>query len=211
MTARAALFPLLAIACASARAPAPKPPKGDGTVRTCVVNAKLVGDDALRTLVLAGGAVAGIYDGEVGGCVDRIDAEGAYVLPGFHDAHIHMMSGALALSSADLSTAKSADDIVQTMRRFAEAHPDEPWLIGRGWTFDAVAKPNAKMLATIDPRPIFLESYDGHAAWVNDKALEIAGVEGDGLLLEEAIASFGRPLHGRSSDSWLGRCRASVE
>lgn len=197
---------LLALACAT-------PPTAQKAERDqlCIANARVLGRDALQSIVLNGDRIDALHTGEVGGCTSRIDAEGGWVLPGFHDAHIHMMSGATALTSADLSKASNVEAIVETVKAFAAAHPDRAWIVGRGWTFDAVPEPSAALLEGIDPRPIFLESYDGHAAWVNAQALEAAGQSGSGLLLEHAIASVESHIPALSKAQKMSALTAAVD
>ncbi len=199
---------LLLFVCACATTP---PSKHAGTERLCVANARTLDRDTLTSIVIVEDRIAGLYEGEVGGCTDRIDAAGAWVLPAFHDAHVHMMSGATALTSADLTGADDVDQILERVKRFAAEHSDHAWIIGRGWTFDAAPEPSAALLAGVDARPIFLESYDGHAAWVNDAALRAAGVEGSGLLLEGAIASVEDHVPARSREEKIAALEIAID
>jgi predicted amidohydrolase YtcJ len=62
---------------------------------------------------------------------------------------------------------------------YAAAHPDEPWIVGGGWKMSAFPRgtPTKDVLDAIVPdRPAFLPNRDGHGAWVNSRALELAGV-----------------------------------
>ena len=109
----------------------------------------------------------------------EIDAKGGTVLPGFNDAHLHFLSGGLGLERANLLDAKTLAEIESIIRTFAEQHPDRPWVIGRGWFYDPFpgGLPTRQMLDALVPdRPAYMTAYDGHTAWVNSKALEIAGV-----------------------------------
>ncbi|MCO5168141.1 MAG: amidohydrolase [Planctomycetes bacterium] len=147
--------------------------------------------------------------------VDVVDAERGLVLPGFHDAHSHALAGGLASEEADLTGARTLQEALDAVRAWAEAHPDAPWVVGRGWSYDLVPRgefPTRQMLDRAVPdRPALLEAYDGHASWANTKALEVAGVgpetddpdggrvvrEADGqtpqgTLLEGAAALVGR-------------------
>ena len=108
------------------------------------------------------------------------DARGGFVLPGFHDAHIHLLSGALALGWADLSEVKTPEDAARVMADYGRAHPELEVLRGRGWTYDITPSgifPSRRDLdAAVGGRPVVLESYDGHAYWLNSAALERAGI-----------------------------------
>lgn len=108
-----------------------------------------------------------------------IDAHGAAVLPGFDDAGVQFISGGLSLDQIDLNGATTLDEIQARVRTWAEANPDRPWVLGRGWSAEALgdAQPTRQALdAVIKARPVLLVSADGHAAWANTKALQMAGI-----------------------------------
>jgi predicted amidohydrolase YtcJ len=112
-----------------------------------------------------------------------IDAGGKVVLPGFTDCHVHFLSGGLGLHRVNLEGAKNLDDILVRLQKYADAHPDTPWILGRGWNYAMFAPdtlPNKKPLDKLFPAwPIFLRGYDGHTSWVNSKALALAGITKD--------------------------------
>jgi predicted amidohydrolase YtcJ len=108
-----------------------------------------------------------------------IDARGGAVVPGFNDAHAHVISGGLALDQVDLSDAKTVDDIKDTVRLWARAHPERAWITGRGWYYQPFngAMPTRQMLDALVPdRPAYLVAYDGHTGWANTAALKAAGI-----------------------------------
>jgi predicted amidohydrolase YtcJ len=107
-----------------------------------------------------------------------LDAHGATVLPGFNDSHAHLLSGGLAMSQLDLIDAKSLDAIKDAIRIYAGAHPDRPWIRGRGWYYEPFAGlPTRQLLDQLVPdRPVYLEAYDGHTGWANTKALAAAHI-----------------------------------
>ncbi len=108
-----------------------------------------------------------------------IDAEGGAVLPGFNDAHAHLVSGGLSLDQISLDDAKTIDDIRDTIRVWAEAHPERQWITGRGWYYQAFngAMPTRQMLDALVPdRPAYLVAHDGHTGWANTLALKAAGI-----------------------------------
>ncbi len=108
-----------------------------------------------------------------------LDVGGKLVTPGFNDAHVHFVRGALALLNVDLTGAPSlaaAKDKVAAKAK--ETKPGE-WIIGRGWdhTLWDGKFPNRKDLDSVAPNnPVFLVRVDGHVAWVNSKAIELAGI-----------------------------------
>ena len=108
-----------------------------------------------------------------------IDAEGGSVLPAFNDAHVHLIGGGLGLDDVDLLGATTVDEIRGRIRSWADAHPDRPWVLGRGWYYTPFSGglPTRQVLDAIErDRPARLISYDGHTAWVNSAALERAGI-----------------------------------
>jgi predicted amidohydrolase YtcJ len=108
-----------------------------------------------------------------------LDAKGAAVLPGFNDAHVDLVDGGAALDRIDLLDTASADEVERRIRDWAEANPDRPWVLGRGWSmksFDG-AYPTRQALDRLVPdRPAELLSGDGRYSWVNSKAIELAKI-----------------------------------
>ena len=109
-----------------------------------------------------------------------IDAQGRLVLPGFTDCHIHFLDGSLSLLQVNLDDVTTVAEIQQRVKDYASAHPDLPWVEGRGWNYTVFAPsglPDKKYLDEIIPdRPVYLEGFDGHTWWANSKALKLAGI-----------------------------------
>jgi predicted amidohydrolase YtcJ len=104
--------------------------------------------------------------------------DGGLVLPGFQDAHVHTAAGGLELAQCDLHGVEP-EAYAAAVARYAAGHPDLPWILGGGWVMDAfgIAGPHAATLdAAVSDRPVLLESTDGHSAWANGRALELAGI-----------------------------------
>jgi predicted amidohydrolase YtcJ len=117
----------------------------------------------------------------IGPGTDVLELGGRMVLPGFQDAHVHPPAGGLELMRCNLSDAHSIEDYARIIREFAATHPDEPWILGGGWSMDVFPRgtPEKHILDDIVPdRPVFLSNRDGHGAWVNSRALAIAGIDG---------------------------------
>ena len=108
-----------------------------------------------------------------------IDARGAAVVPGFNDAHIRLADGGLTLRQVDLTGTRTLPDIQSRVMAWAEAHPDSEWINGRGWRGSSLGEtpPDRHALdAAIADRPVFLLSADGSQAWLNTRALTLAGI-----------------------------------
>lgn len=111
-----------------------------------------------------------------------VDARGGTVLPGFNDAHVHFISGGLGLERVNLLDVFTLDDILRKIRAFAEAHPDRPWVEGRGWYYEPFpgGLPTRQQLdSVVSDRPARMVCYDGHTSWVNTRALRAAGITKD--------------------------------
>ncbi|OYW45536.1 MAG: metal-dependent hydrolase [Sphingomonadales bacterium 32-68-7] len=110
----------------------------------------------------------------------RENGEGRTVVPGFIDAHAHVMGLGLGQLVLDLSGTRSLQEAQDRLAAYAAAHPDRPWLIGRGWNQELWGLgrfPTAAELdAVVSDRPVWLERIDGHAGWANSAALAAAGV-----------------------------------
>jgi predicted amidohydrolase YtcJ len=108
-----------------------------------------------------------------------IDAQQHLVLPAFTDCHVHFMDGALSLQRVNVEDAKNIEEIQQQVKQFADAHPNDPWVLGRGWNYAQfpTGLPDKKYLDAVVPdRPVFLDGYDGHTSWANSKALAAAQI-----------------------------------
>ena len=109
-----------------------------------------------------------------------LDGKGQFLMPGLIDSHAHVMSVGLAAMTLDLTDTRSLAEALAKIGAYAKAHPDRPWILGRGWNQELWPEkrfPTAAELDTAVPdRPVWLERVDGHAGWANSKALAMAGV-----------------------------------
>src|SRR6185436_18331235 len=64
-----------------------------------------------------------------------VDARGGSVLPGFNDSHVHFLGGGFGLEQVDLAGLTTLPEIQAKIRAFADAHPDDAWVRGRGWLY----------------------------------------------------------------------------
>jgi hypothetical protein len=104
------------------------------------------------------------------------------VTPGFNDAHLHLVSGAVTLERVDLLEDATTAAVQARIRSFAAANPNNPWVLGRGWLYGSFAGglPTKEQLdAVVSDRPAYMVCYDGHSGWANSKALALAGITKD--------------------------------
>lgn len=113
---------------------------------------------------------------------DRIDGDGMFVLPGLTDAHAHVYSQGFLAVSLNLLGTPSVEAAVESIAEFA-ATRRTGWILGRGWNqvlWPVQEFPTAADIdAVVSDRPVWLRRIDGHAAWANSRALEIAGIDAD--------------------------------
>jgi len=111
---------------------------------------------------------------------EHIDAQGKTLLPGLIDAHGHVFELGEIASGVELFSATSLGGAVRAVAEFGRAHPKHAWLVGFGWNQEIWKLgrfPTAAELdAVVGDRPVLLHRVDGHAIWVNTKALEMAGI-----------------------------------
>jgi predicted amidohydrolase YtcJ len=117
-----------------------------------------------------------------GADADVVDLAGGLVVPGFVDAHTHVLMTGDALTRAHLRDAHDLDEIQRRVRAWGNANPDAPRVLGQGWLFSAVpgGRPTREMLdAVCADRPVYLDANDYHSVWVNSRALEELGITRD--------------------------------
>jgi predicted amidohydrolase YtcJ len=175
------------------------------------------------TVRVSGGRIAAVGDQIPAGTAEPIDLAGGTLLPGFIDAHAHPVFAGNQLRHCDLRSTVDSAGYLALVADYARAHPDEDWITGGGWAMEAFAGgvPTRELLDAVAPdRPVFLTNRDCHGAWVNSRALELAGVDVStpdppdgrierdaqgnpvGMLQEGAAALVGRLLPALTADEW---------
>lgn len=129
----------------------------------------------------------------------RIDLKGAVVVPGLTDSHFHLRSFGRSLEELRLVGTTSAEEIAGLVTARARELPTGAWIKGRGWDqndWEARAFPTRAVLDKAAPdHPVILTRVDGHAIWVNSRALALAGITTDtptpdgGAILRDANGS----------------------
>ncbi len=112
-----------------------------------------------------------------------IDLGGKMLMPAFQDAHIHPMGAGKEALTVDLNGLGSQAAYIAAVKAYADANPEEPWILGGGWSmaeFGPGARASKKLLdEVVSDRPVYLTSQDGHTGWANSAALKAAGIDED--------------------------------
>lgn len=109
---------------------------------------------------------------------EKKSAQGATIIPGFIDAHGHIMGLGQSLVTVDLMETESVPEILQRLKEFAKTLPENSWITGRGWDQNDWSEkqfPDRQQLDELFPeQPVWLGRVDGHAAWANSAAMKAA-------------------------------------
>lgn len=110
---------------------------------------------------------------------ETFDAEGKTILPGLIDGHAHLYNLGISMQRVELSGTTSAAEVLDRLVTFQQ-EKQAPFILGRGWDQNDWAVKEYPTKASLDSlfpnTPVALTRIDGHALWVNSKALEMAGV-----------------------------------
>ena len=108
-----------------------------------------------------------------------IDNPKAMILPGFIDSHVHLIWGGIEVSECYLNNLQTEEQIFNAIKNYIKRNPNKEWIRGSGWLLPVFSNGNPlkEWLDEISiNKPIYLLSSDGHSAWVNSKALDLAGI-----------------------------------
>jgi hypothetical protein len=156
------------------------------------------GPPATAVAVRGGRIVAVGSDDEIrdlaGSQAETVSLGGRPLLPGFQDAHVHPAFAGITMLRCDLDGAEDLDGALARIRAYAQAHPDREWIDGSGWRMEWFpgGTPSRELLDRVVPdRPAYLTNRDGHGAWVNSRAIDLAG-----LTAATPDPKYGRIEHG---------------
>lgn len=141
-----------------------------------------------------------------------IDLAGRTVTPGLIDAHSHLAGLGQALEQVDLTAAPTYEEVIRRVREAAAKVPKGTWVGGRGWdqnlwpekdfpTHDALS-------AAVPDHPVWLTRVDGHAALVNEKAMEALGIGPD--IQDPPGGRFLRDVEGRPTGVMIDNAMDAV-
>ena len=108
---------------------------------------------------------------------------GAFVAPGFGDAHVHFLDGGRQLTSVDLRPAKSKEEFVRRLAEFARTRKKGEWITGGDWDHESwpgAMLPERGWIDSVTPdNPVFVSRLDGHMGLANSLALSLAGISAE--------------------------------
>lgn len=113
---------------------------------------------------------------------ERVDLAGGFLMPSFGDGHAHPLYGGLESVGPQVRSCGSVDEIVAAVKTFADANPQQDWIVGASYDGSLVDGGlfDARWLdAAVPDRPVVLRAWDYHTFWVNSVALERAGITAD--------------------------------
>ena len=109
-----------------------------------------------------------------------IDAGGRFVMPGFNDAHVHLMTGGAQLANVDLKDAATPGEFARRIGERAKGAAKGEWILGGNWDeqgWPGAPLPTRTLVDGVTPdTPVFVTRYDEHMSLANSVALRLAGV-----------------------------------
>lgn len=131
-------------------------------------------------LVIAAGSDTAVLNWR-GPHTEVVDLHGAFVVPGFNDAHVHLASAGRQKLTIDLVGVKSLAEMQQRIAAAAKSARAGTWLRGRGWDHTLWTSGRLPTRRDLDlvtgDHPAVFTRVDGHIAVANAKALELAGID----------------------------------
>ncbi|MEO1110141.1 MAG: amidohydrolase [Pseudomonadota bacterium] len=150
-----------------------------------IVNGKVItfdGPDA-QALAIKGGVITAVGSTseilDLAGLARVIDAQGATVLPGFIDSHVHLFGGGTELEFPNLNGVSDIAAMAGIVQPYAAMNPDHTVLFANSLDYEAFGRgpvTRHDLDQVIPDRPFAAMAADGHTAWANSKALERAGL-----------------------------------
>jgi len=138
-----------------------------------------------RAMAVGGGVVRAIGEEAavrpyIGPKTRVVDLGGKTLLPGLIDSHGHMLSLGTRLSDVDLTGTTSYEQVIARVVERAKTTPKGEWILGRGWDqndWAVMAMPlHGALSRAVPDHPVRLTRIDGHAALVNQRALDLAHI-----------------------------------
>jgi predicted amidohydrolase YtcJ len=155
--------------------------------RRRVVPASTPDGKPASAVAVAGGRIAAVGNAGdrqfldlIGPGTEVVDLRGRALLPGFQDAHVHPAFAGITMIGCNLMGAVNIDEALARIVAYGEQNPALEWIAGSGWRMEWFARgtPDRHTLDRVTGgRPAYLSNRDGHGAWANTPALELAGID----------------------------------
>jgi predicted amidohydrolase YtcJ len=143
--------------------------------------------------------------GYIGEGTEFVELGGKMMLPGFVESHFHTTIGAAFGQGLWLAHLDSKEETLAAVKKYVDANPGAPLIMGFGWksyAFPPEGPSKDDLDAITTEKPIFLFEISAHAAWVNSKALEMAGVTKDTEDPQPGFSYFKRDAKGDAT-GWI--------
>lgn len=105
---------------------------------------------------------------------------GCWIYPGMVESHGHLEEMGRVQNMLNFTSCTGPEQVYFLAQRRAKHTESEKWILGRGWDqnlWENPVFPDGKALSEQVPQnPVYFIRRDGHAAWVNEKALQLAGI-----------------------------------
>ncbi len=123
------------------------------------------------------------HEGEAPAARDVIDLRGRLLTPGIVDSHVHLLHG-IDPDDVLLDDAPTLVEVRRRLHDHSSSRPELDWVCGTNVVYSIVEgrTPTAADLEGVSDRPIFVMTYDGHCAWLNEHALRALGILHGGSL-----------------------------
>jgi len=164
------------------------------------ININLPGRPDIQAIQCRDGKIEQLLSSHNGISGKVIDLKGGWIYPGLTDAHMHLTGLGWSMESVNLVGTPTKEAALEKIKIAAETTPEGTWIQGRGWDqndWPVIEYPNKEDLDEISTtHPIVLNRIDGHASWVNSKAMDLSGVSkktnnvDGGIILRD---DFGNP------------------
>ncbi|MFN0102332.1 MAG: amidohydrolase [Bryobacteraceae bacterium] len=187
-----------------------------------------------KAMAIRNGRIVAIGDevrARIGPKTEVMDLNGAPVIPGLIDSHVHMAGLGQMIETADLRHVKTVAEVAALVRQRAARLPKGAWIRARNWdqtNWGGEFPLHTALTEAAPDHPVFLSRVDGHAAWVNRKAMEIAGIDEKtpdplggkiirdsagrptGVLIDRAQGLVGSKIPNATDDEVVSRLRAAA-
>jgi hypothetical protein len=183
---------ILAGACVTAGVSSKESSRSDASAnQTLILNVKVYSDQFSGDAVLIRGSkIDSMGDSKAlrDKCNEScaiVDGKGGFLMPGFHDSHIHLIDASKAYFDFQTSLTKinqitdPNQPFQKALKSYILSHPEKTWIYGGNWLVTSLKNHITKsdLDAIESEKPVVLRDYSGHELWVNSKALKLAHID----------------------------------